>query len=214
MTVMKKRIFALSSLQFIPLAASLRSRQSGFTIVEVMMSLVLLAIGAALSLPSYREMVEKRQLTHGAEQIMAFVNSAQGEAMKQNQVVTVSYARADDDDWCVGATLGAAACDCAEADDSKPDFCAIDTSPWRLTNEHAGNTRLVKSITGDGAYSFDPVRGILVDLDDSLVVAMSSNDEDYQLNLTVSRTGQVLLCSIDADHSVPGYGVCTSVDEG
>jgi type IV fimbrial biogenesis protein FimT len=178
-----------------------------------MISVVLLAIGAALALPSYREMVEKRQVTHGAEQIMAFANSAQGEAQKQNKLVTVSYARSADDDWCVGATVGATACDCTETVDTAADYCAIDASPWRITNENAGNARLVKSITGDGAYSFDPIRGILVDLDDSLIVAMSSNNEDYQLSLQVSRTGQVVLCSTDSDHSVPGYGVCAPVDE-
>ncbi|HLF31017.1 MAG TPA: GspH/FimT family pseudopilin [Xanthomonadales bacterium] len=196
-------------------AAAPLPRQAGFTIVELMMSLVLLAIGAALSLPSYREMVEKRQLTHGAEQIMAFVNSAQGEAMKQNQVVTVSYARTADNDWCFGAVIGAAACDCTEALDSETDFCAIDSAPRVINNENTGNTRLVKAITGDGAYSFDPIRGIFIDLDDSLAVQMSSNDESYQLNLSVSITGQVMLCSSDANHRVPGYGVCLAevVDE-
>jgi type IV fimbrial biogenesis protein FimT len=184
------------------------SRQTGFTLIEIMMSIVLLAIGAALSLPSYREMVEKRQLTHGAEQIMAFVNSAQMEAMKQNSIVTVSYSRADDNDWCFGATLGATACDCNETTSTETDFCAIDTAPHVITNANAGNGDLVKSITGDGAYSFDPVRGILTDLDDSLAVEMSSNNQDYQLNLTVSNTGQAILCSKDASHKVPGYGVC------
>jgi hypothetical protein len=71
-----------------------------------------------------------------------------------------------------------------------------------------GNTNLVKSMTGDGAYSFDPVRGIFTDLDDSLVVAMSSNSAGYKLDLRVSNTGQAILCSNDADHSVPGYKVC------
>jgi len=190
------------------------SRQSGFTIVEVMMSLVLLAIGAALSLPSYREMVEKRQLTHGAEQIMAFVNSAQGEAMKQNQVVTVSYERDADDDWCLGAVIGNTACDCMEAVPSESDFCTFDpdASPrpsWRITNENVGNTQLVKSMDGaEGAYSFDPVRGILLNLDDSLLIEMRSESEDYRLNLMVSNTGEVILCSKDSSHSVPGYAVC------
>jgi type IV fimbrial biogenesis protein FimT len=181
-----------------------------------MLSIVLLAIGTALSLPSYREMVEKRQLTHGAEQIMAFVNSAQSEAMKRNQVVTVSYARAADDDWCVGAVVGASACDCTEDSSGDPDYCAIDSAPRIITNENVGNTELVKAIAGDGAYSFDPVRGIFSDLDDSLVVQMSSNDGNYLLNLTVSNTGQVIVCSNDSSHTVPGYGVCPAdaVDEG
>ena len=37
------------------------SRHRGFTLVEIMMSIVLLALGLALALPSYRDMVEKRQ---------------------------------------------------------------------------------------------------------------------------------------------------------
>jgi len=189
-------------------AVSFFSSQSGFTIIELMMSLVLLAIGAALSLPSYRAMMEKRQLTHGAEQIMAFVNSAQSEAVKQNRIVTVSYVRTGDANWCVGAITGAAACDCRETVVTETDYCAIESAPRILNNSHVGNTDLVKSMTGDGAYSFDPIRGIFTDLHDSLVVAMSSNSADYKLDLKVSHTGQVILCSSDADHAVPGYKVC------
>ena len=188
--------------------AGSQHRQFGFSLVELMIAIVLLAIGTALSLPSYREMVEKRQITHGAEQIMAFVNSAQLEAMKQNSIVTVSYSRTADDDWCFGSTLGAGACDCTETDSSKTDFCAIDTAPRILTNQNVGNTKLVKSITGDGAYSIDPVRGIFVDLDDSLVVEMRSNDEQFRLDLEVNKSGQATLCSKDSSHSVPGYKVC------
>jgi prepilin-type N-terminal cleavage/methylation domain-containing protein len=191
-----------------------RCRQSGFTMVEVMMALILLAISAALSLPSYREMVEKRQLTNGAEQIMAFVNSAQMEAMKQNRIVTVSYSRTADNNWCFGATLGAAACDCNETTSTETDFCAIDTAQRVITNANTGNINLLKSITGDGAYSFDPVRGILTDLDDPLAVEMSSNNQDYALNLTVSNTGQAILCSKDSSHKVPGYSVCPSDSDG
>jgi prepilin-type N-terminal cleavage/methylation domain-containing protein len=192
-------------------AVSFFSSQSGFTIIELMMSLVLLAIGAALSLPSYRAMMEKRQLTHGAEQIMAFVNSAQSEAIKQNRIVTVSYVRSGDANWCVGAITGAAACDCRETVVTEADYCAIEAAPRILNNSHVGNTDLVKSMTGggvDSAYSFDPIRGIFTDLDDSLVVAMSSNSADYKLDLMVSNTGQAILCSHDTDHSVPGYKVC------
>ncbi|MGD8681672.1 MAG: prepilin-type N-terminal cleavage/methylation domain-containing protein, partial [Lysobacterales bacterium] len=65
------------------------SRDRGFSLVELMMSVVLLAIGAALALPSYRDMVEKRQVTNAAEQIASFMNSAQGISMKRNRAVTV-----------------------------------------------------------------------------------------------------------------------------
>ncbi len=184
------------------------SRQAGFTIVELMMSLVLLAIGAALSLPSYREMMEKRQLTHGAEQIMAFVNSAQSESIKQNKIVTVSYVRTDDSDWCFGMVLGTTACNCTKTDTTASDYCAIDGAPRIINNTYVGNSQTVQIITGDGAYSFDPVRGIFTNLTDSLVLGMNSNNGNYTLDLMVNNTGDAILCSQDESHSVPGYEVC------
>src|SRR6056297_1341682 len=86
---------------------SVAARQRGFSVVELMISVTLVAIGAALALPSYRDMVEKRQVTNGAEQLASFINTAQGLAMKTNRVVTVSWWRNADDEWCIGATDGA-----------------------------------------------------------------------------------------------------------
>ena len=207
----KKWNFALVTQRSSTKTAAHLPRQSGFTIVEVMLSLVLVAIGASLSLPSYREMVEKRQLTHGAEQIMAFVNSAQMEAMKQNSVVTVSYSRTAGNNWCFGATLGAAACDCTETQSGETDFCAINSTPVVINNANTGNLDLLTSITGDGAYSFDPIRGIFTNLNDVLTVEMSSSSLKYKLSLTVNNTGEAILCSKDSSHKVPGYGVCPVV---
>lgn len=184
-------------------------RQTGFTIVELMMSVVLLAIGAALSLPSYREMVEKRQLTHGAEQILAFINTAQTEAAARNQIVTISYDRDDWDDWCIGAALGTSACDCTETNTAASDFCAIDATPRIINNSYVGNTQLVKEIDGaEGAYSIDPIRGIVIDPDDKLKIEMRSASQDYRLDLRVNISGQAILCSNGSDHKVPGYAEC------
>lgn len=180
----------------------------GLTSVELLFSVALLGIVLALALPSYRQMIEKRQLTQGAEQVFAFLNSAQGIASRANQLVTVSYSRTDLDDWCVGATLGAAACDCTETVDTETDFCAIDGADMRITNSHVGNAKILDSVSGDGAYSYDPVRGLMVDLADSLDMVFHSPGGDYQLRLMVSNTGHSELCSVDSDHKVPGYALC------
>jgi hypothetical protein len=37
---------------------------------------------------------------------------------------------------------------------------------------------------------------------------MHSRSQNYQLQLMITNTGQASLCSKDADHSIPGYGVC------
>jgi type IV fimbrial biogenesis protein FimT len=186
------------------------SRNHGFSLVEVMMSVVLLGIGMALALPSYRDMVEKRQVTNGAEQLASFINTAQGVAMKTNQVVTVSYSRAGVNDWCIGAISGATPCVCTQTDPVAADYCQIATQPFVLNNSHTGDLELLHGIDGDGNYAFDPIRGLFMDLNDSLTVELRSPSEDFRLNLMVNNTGRVILCSEDSAHAVPGYPTCPS----
>lgn len=186
------------------------SRHRGFSLIEVMMSLVLMGIGMALALPSYRDMVEKRQITNGAEQMAAFVNTAQGVAMKTNQVVTVSFSWADEDEWCIGAVNGEDACDCTVTNTAAADFCQIASQPFVLDNSHTADRNLVYAMSdnGDDLYAFDPIRGLLTELDDSLTVELRSPNEQFRLNLMVNNTGRVTLCSASAEYAVPGYAVC------
>lgn len=190
-----------------------RSRVLGLTTIELLVSITLLAILLSLALPSYREMIEKRRLTQGAEQIFAFLNSMQGVASRSNSLVTVSYARTAEDDWCVGAVLGDSACDCTESVSTETDYCAIDGSDTRLTNDHVGNDRILEAMNGDGSYAYDPVRGLMADLDDSFDIELHSPSDNYQLWLIVSSTGHAVLCWKDEDHKVPGYAECQLPDE-
>jgi len=184
------------------------SRHRGFTLVEVMMSLVLVAISAALALPSYREMVEKRQVTNGAEQLASFINTAQGVAMKTNSVVTVSWSHTNSNDWCIGAISSEDACDCTVTNTASDSYCQIGAQDFILSDNIAAELGLMHSMTGDGSYAFDPIRGVFVDLDDALALELRSRSGDFRLNLMVNSTGRVTLCSDDASHSVPGYQLC------
>jgi type IV fimbrial biogenesis protein FimT len=191
-------------------------KQSGLTIVELMVSIALVGIIISLALPSYRDMTEKRQLTQGAEQIFAFVNTTQGIASRTNSDVTVSYERTSNDLWCVGASLRAAGCDCFETVQTEADFCKIDdgviqSGVMRLTNEHVGTPGIMESVTGDGDYAIDETRGLMVDRNDSLTMTLHSPSDKYRLRLIVSNTGHAVLCSVDDSHDIPGYAVCPPV---
>ena len=63
----------------------------GFSLVEVMISVVLLAIGTTLALPSYRGLVEKQQLTNQTEQVASFVSSVPKDLSEPGPVVTASF---------------------------------------------------------------------------------------------------------------------------
>lgn len=193
------------------------TRQRGFSLIEVLMSVVLMGIGMALAMPSYRDMVEKRQVTNGAEQIASFINTAQGVAMKTNQFIAVTYKQSAASEWCIGAAIPDnpddtvnEPCDCAVTDPDADNYCQISSQPFVLNNTHAGNRELVHSVAGDGWYVFDPVRGLFRHLDDSLTMELRSQSDDFRLNVMVNNTGRVILCSSSADHAVPGYAVCAA----
>jgi type IV fimbrial biogenesis protein FimT len=197
-------------------------------VIELMMSLVLLGIGAALALPSYRDMVEKRQVTNGAEQLSAFVNTAQGLAQKRNRPVTVAYVRTSDTEWCLGMSEGEALCDCRDA----PEACTVGGQSYVLNMDHAnGRTLMTAASSASHAYYIDPVRGLFLpcqgggstcdEIDVSsqagtlaamgapLDIDVTSPGGDFGLNLQVSNTGRVRLCnSTAAAQAIPGY-TCT-----
>ncbi len=183
-------------------------RHRGFTLVEVMMSVVLVAIGTALALPSYRDMVEKRQLTNRAEQLAAFANSAQTISSRTNQIVTVSYTRTADNDWCMGAVVSATACNCNQTSPTASDYCEIDSQPFVMNESLSDGSDLIRWVAGDGSYAFDPIRGLLVDPADALAMELVSNNGKFVLTLAVNNTGRVILCSHDTTTYIPGYDIC------
>jgi len=191
----------------LPGRSPLPRRQRGFSIIELMMSLVLVAIGTALALPSYRDMVEKRQVTNAAEQLASFVNSAQGIAMKSNRAVTIDFKYDAGDDWCIGATQDA---ECACDEPSSESYCKIDAQPFVLDQSHTGGLDLMHSMGGggDGSYSFDPIRGLASGDVLPLTMELRSPSGDFRINLMVNEVGRVILCSGDPSHAVPGYEPC------
>jgi type IV fimbrial biogenesis protein FimT len=183
----------------------------GFSVVELMVSLAIFAVVAALALPSYAKMVEKRSLASAAEQMAAFVNFGQLESLKRNQPVTLSFTRRSHEDWCLGMTLGTVKCDCEETDDTQSDFCAIDGVEQIFNSDPFGNAELVHTIeiaNGD-SLSFDPIRGILLDPNDDLLVELHTDSRDYRVNLMMNATGSVVLCSTEEGTRLPGYEVCS-----
>jgi prepilin-type N-terminal cleavage/methylation domain-containing protein len=197
-------------------------RCQGFSLVELMMSVVLLAIGVALALPSYRDMVEKRQVTNGAEQLAAFINTAQGVAQRDNRMVTLSYTRTDNDEWCLGMAEDDTICNCKTA----PAACEIGSQSFVIDNSFAGDRAMMHSLASESsAYYIDPVRGLFLPCQvvsgkcqaiahselegatDPLDIEIRSPNGDFRLSLFVNNTGRVTLCSMDG-HAVPGYDAC------
>jgi prepilin-type N-terminal cleavage/methylation domain-containing protein len=185
-----------------------RKQVSGFTLIELVIVMAIVAIGVALAVPTFRAITEKRQLTRAAESVASFMSFAQSAAVKYNRDVSVNIQRTDFDTWCVGATLGATACDCSEVNVAAANFCDINGVPRRI--EHADvvsnpayQLMLAMSIDGtvtaNSNFTFDPVRGTLLNLE-TVNIQMHTNtgsgtSKEYQLEVDVLPTGRVSICT-------------------
>ena len=187
------------------------SANKGFTVIELLIAIGVIAIVASLALPSYRSIIEKRQVTSGAEQLSAFLSAVQMEAVKRSENITVSY-NMTGDNWCMGITTGVTACDCTDTNPATAD-CLIDSQVRIINNSNLTYPDVVSAIDGDGAFIFDPARGLIYDDSsfaafDEAELEMVSEDGTYAMNVQITSTGRVKMCSDSDDKAVPGYRTC------
>jgi len=186
------------------------SRFRGFTLVELVIVMAIAAISLALAVPAYQNTIEKRQTTAKAEELAAFLASAQGEAVKMNKLVSVALNYTDADNWCVGANEGDAPCDCTETVTTEADYCSLNEVAAVLgSNTYARSNLSAKS--ADSTFVFDPIRGTLVsgDLAAPHGFEVSSDNGNWSLQVGVGATGRVKVCNPDPAKQVSGFKTCT-----
>ncbi len=139
------------------------SRHRGFSLVEVMMSVVLIAIGLALALAVVSGYGGKAP-GHQRRRATGLVHQyGTGYCSTTNRKVTLSYTRTADDEWCIGM---------AEDDydlqlqDRSGSGCQIGAQNFVIDNSHAGDKAMMHSLASEGdAYYIDPVRGLFLPCD-------------------------------------------------
>ena len=175
------------------------STSKGFTLIEVLIVVAVIAIISSLALPSYRSLIEKRQVTSGAEQLSAFLSAAQTEAIKRNQEVAIT------------CTVDAGRCEArALAKDEDDDDESLRT--LEFSNLKADVIEINYAVAGEQVV-FDPVRGMLRQdyiVTSPIEIQLSSAQGEYALNVTMLPTGRVSMCSDGerASKLVPGYNLC------
>lgn len=192
---------------------------SGFTLIELIAVITIIAIAITLATPSWEQVSLKRRLTNATEQVASLLVVAQGEAQKRNQAVSLAFDRTGDQDWCVGAILSPTGCDCTVTDTSSAQFCTIDGTSNSIGASSFPSLSLLSAAdsqpgSGDSFITFDPVRGILQPAGDKLELTFESGRSYYQLRLTIGPTGLMTICNPEADKAVGGYSACTAEGVG
>lgn len=173
------------------------SKQKGFTLMELMITVVVLAVVAAIAAPSFTEIIDRRKLNGAGERLFADLMFAKTEAIKRNTPVRVTF-KGSGATWCYGIAVNAD-CDCT---DNVP-ACTID-GVTKIVNQTDYSARVsvdaADSSFDDSFTSFTPLRGAANA--GNLQFSISSGAE---LRTVVSSFGRVRLCS---DTGTFGHAGC------
>lgn len=183
---------------------------AGFTLVEFLVVLTVLAIVSVTALPSFEDFRARQRLRSAADNLYTDLQYARSEAVQRNVRLTVSFSAGGD--WCYGIVEGTDACDCTETDTTAGDYCGI----RRAHNIPADGARpdfpgvsiSSASFGGSASYRIDPRRGQLLDaagdpVDGSILLAGAAS---RSVRADVNAIGRVRLCSPGG--TVPGFPEC------
>ena len=185
--------------------AMLYQTHLGFTLIEAMVTLAIIAILVTQAVPAFNQTMERQRITRAAESVLSDVRWARSEAIKRNRQVRLYFTTASP--W------GYAICT-AVSTVSIGDFDSCDTDSTksnRLKTVDGGNgfsaTTLSSSVFTPGPVAhttFEPARGT-----NQQPGTINITTTNYSVNITVSALGRARICIPTGATAFGGYATCS-----
>lgn len=174
----------------------------GFTLIELLVTIAVLTILILLAAPSFQGLRERRALQGVANGIISAVALAKEEAIKRDEVVRVQFSNLGSA-VCVGASTGAAACDCSTAGS-----CPVAAFPAEAGELRMVKTKAAPAFNGSGAgFSIDPKTGMMVDPTNTGELELET-PSGYAVKVRVNAMARSRMCS-SGSKAMPGVKSCT-----
>ena len=200
----------------------------GFTLMELMIALSVLAIITTLAVPAMTGFFDKRRVIEAAEDMYSSIQLARVEAISRSALTFVHFGTISGS-WVYGVSINRD-CDLTKTDptEDNADACLMviddgdgviddgtatiddgDVVLYRYAASDYTNVSMTinQSPNTDNQIVFDPHRGIIKELDSgvSAVVITLQSELGRQMRLMIGMLGGVRLCSPSGSGHVAGY---------
>jgi type IV fimbrial biogenesis protein FimT len=182
---------------------------SGFTLLELLIVLVVIAVLLAVAIPAYNGIQDRARLKSAAQSLVGDLDYLRTDAARRDHGSRVSlvFNRLDAGQWCYGITAGDD-CDCTISDPNAALACALPfggSKRMRVVRSDDFRSRVLlgspsfpSNTGGRPATYFSAVRG----LSQAGTVAFTAADRTIEVQLTA--LGRIVICS----PSAMGYPEC------
>lgn len=155
--------------------------KKGFTLIEMLIAIAVVAIILAIGLPSFKAMFDGNKLKGGADALYFMLSLTKTESIKRNENIYLKVTTGSN--WCVGVNELNATCDCSVT----PSTCNVAS----INSSHYGGLTLSSTYV---APFFDKVRGAFNE-SDKLFTLQSDSNSSVQLRINI--LGTVKMCGVN-----------------
>ncbi|MGM0672827.1 MAG: pilus assembly FimT family protein [Pseudomonadota bacterium] len=179
----------------------MRRQSSGFTLVELIITISVMAILAGIAAPSFLQSIDNRRLSGAAEAVKNGMHVGRSQAFQRSIETCLRIDGAADSQWIVVEAGGCASNACANGTDD----CLMQTR----SSEFPG----VATGTDFSEARFDPVRGTVQNfLDDNAALGTVelTSSRGSRLDVQLNLMGRARICAPSDAQGVGslGYGAC------
>ncbi|PKM36571.1 MAG: hypothetical protein CVV06_10375 [Gammaproteobacteria bacterium HGW-Gammaproteobacteria-10] len=163
----------------------IKKNETGFTAVELLITITIAGIIATLAIPSYQDMLERNRLKQALESLKADLQLARTEALKRHQPIVVSRTSGIQGAWCYGLAIRTPAkanCNCEQTNIGANDFCDVKRI---LGNDFEYITMEPAGINNN---TFNPRRGTVA------AGGVTFSTAKYAARVVFADTGRVRIC--------------------
>ncbi|MGH8505409.1 MAG: GspH/FimT family pseudopilin [Stenotrophobium sp.] len=182
----------------------MNGRQRGFTVLELLVTMVVAAVIFGIGVPAFAGMLAKRRVEGAASELQAQLQQLRSQAIKKNSSIFLSFS-VDGSNWSYGAN-DAGACDPAVKGSCKVNGIeeVFAGDAWK------GVSVSLSAGIADNSLGFEPRRGMAIAPDGAIgsgTITLQSTAGTVEVN--VSPIGYINICS-PSGSGVTRYTACSS----